>query len=38
MSRSKPSEAEIIAALKQVQAGRTAQDVAQECGVSKHTI
>jgi putative transposase len=38
MSRSKHSEAQIIAALKQVEAGRTAEDVARECGVSKHTI
>ncbi len=38
MSKSKHSEAQIIAALKQVEAGRTAEDVAQECGVSKHTI
>jgi putative transposase len=35
---SKHSEAQIIAALKQVEAGRTAEDVARECGVSKHTI
>jgi len=26
------------AALKQVEEGRTADDVARECGVSKHTI
>jgi len=32
MSKSKHSEAQIIAALKQ------AEDVARECGVSKHTI
>ena len=38
MSRSKHTEAEIIAALKQVEAGRSAEDVARECGVSKHTI
>lgn len=38
MSRSKHSEAQIIVALKQVEAGRTAEDVARECGVSKHTI
>jgi putative transposase len=38
MSKSKHSEAQIIAALKQVEAGRTAEDVARECGVSKHTI
>jgi transposase len=38
MSRSKHTEAQIIAALKQVEAGRTTDDVARECGVSKHTI
>jgi len=38
MSRSKHTEAQIIAALKQVEAGRPAEDVARECGVSKHTI
>ena len=38
MSKSKHSEAQIVAALKQVEAGRTAEDVARECGVSKHTI
>jgi putative transposase len=38
MTVSKHNEAEIIAALKQVEAGRTAEDVARECGVSKHTI
>jgi len=38
MSRSKHTEAQIIGALKQVEAGRTAEDVARECGVSKHTI
>ena len=38
MSKSKHSEAQIIAALKQVEGGRTADDVARECGVSKHTI
>jgi hypothetical protein len=38
MTRSKHSEAQIIAALKQVEAGRTAEDVAREQGVSKHTI
>jgi putative transposase len=38
MSRSKHTEAQIIAALKQVEAGRTVEDVARECGVSKHTI
>jgi len=38
MSKSKHSEAQIIAALKQVEAGRTTEDVARDCGVSKHTI
>jgi putative transposase len=38
MSKSKHNEAQIIAALKQVEAGRTVDDVARECGVSKHTI
>ena len=38
MSKTRHSEAQIIAALKQVEAGRTADDVACECGVSKHTI
>lgn len=38
MSRSRHTEAQIIAALKQVEAGRTAEDAAREQGVSKHTI
>lgn len=38
MTVSKHNEAQIIAALKQVEAGRTAEDVAREYGVSKHTI
>lgn len=38
MSRGKHSEAEIIAALKQVEAGRKVEDVAREVGVSKHTL
>jgi putative transposase len=38
MSRSKHSEAQIITAWKQVEAVRTAEDVAREYGVSKHTI
>ena len=38
MSRGKHTAAEIIAALKQVEAGRKAEDVAREVGVSKHTI
>lgn len=38
MSKSRHSEAQIIAALKQVEAGRSAEDVGREQGVSKHTI
>ena len=38
MSRGKHTEAEMIAALKQMEAGRKAEDVAREVGVSKHTI
>jgi putative transposase len=38
MSRSRHTEAEMIAALKQVEAGRRAEDVAREVGVSKHTL
>jgi putative transposase len=38
MSRGRHSQAEIIAALKQMEAGRRAEDVAREVGVSKHTI
>ena len=38
MSRSKHTEAQIIAALKQVEAGRKAEDVAREQGVSNHTV
>lgn len=38
MSKGKHSEAEMIAALKQVDAGRKAEDVAREYGISKHTI
>jgi putative transposase len=38
MSRTRHTEAEIIAVLKQVEAGRRAEDVAREAGVSKHTI
>jgi putative transposase len=36
--RSKHSEAAIIAALQQLDAGRTAADVGREVGVSAHTI
>jgi hypothetical protein len=38
MSKSRHSEAQIIAALKQVEAGRTADDVARECGVSTRSM
>jgi putative transposase len=38
MSKSKHSEAQIIAALKQIEAGRRVEDVAREVGVSKHTM
>jgi len=38
MSKGKHTEAQMIAALKQVEAGRTTEDVARELGVSKHTI
>jgi putative transposase len=37
MSKSKHTEAEMIGALKQIEAGRKAEDVAREVGVSKHT-
>jgi putative transposase len=36
--KSRHTEAEMIAALKQVEAGRKVEDVAREVGVSKHTI
>ena len=38
MSRGKHTEAQMIAALKQVEAGRKVEDVAREEGVSKHTL
>jgi len=38
VSRSQHTEAQMIAALKQMEAGRKAEDVAREVGVSKHTI
>ena len=38
MSRSRHTEAQMIGALKQVEAGRKVEDVAREVGVSKHTI
>lgn len=38
MSKGKHTEAQIIAALKEVEVGRATEDVARELGVSKHTI
>ncbi len=38
MSQNKHTEAVMIGALKQVEAGRKAEDVGREVGVSKHTI
>jgi putative transposase len=38
MSKSRHTEAQMVAALKQVEAGRKAEDVAREVGVSKHTL
>ena len=38
MSKSKHTEAQMIAALKQVEAVRKVEDVAREVGVSKHTL
>jgi putative transposase len=38
MSRSKHSEAQMVGAIKQMEAGRKAEDVAREVGVSKHTL
>ncbi len=38
MSRSKHTEAQMIAAVKQMEAGRKAEDVGREVGVSTHTI
>ena len=38
MSRGRHTEAQMIGALKQMEAGRKAEDVAREVGVSKHTI
>ena len=38
MSRSQHTEAQMIGALKQLEAGRKAEDVAREIGVSKRTI
>ncbi len=38
MSKSQHTEAEMVGALKQMEAGRRAEDVAREIGVSKHTL
>lgn len=38
MSKGKHSEAVMIGALKQLEAGRRAEDIGREVGVSKHTI
>ena len=38
MSKSRHAEVQMVAALKQMEAGRKAEDVAREVGVSKHTI
>jgi putative transposase len=38
MSRSKHTEAQMIAAVKQMEAGRKGGDMAREVGVSTHTI
>lgn len=38
MSKSNHTEAQMIEALKQVEAGRSAEEVGRQYGVSKHTI
>jgi len=38
MGRGKHTEAQIIEALKQVEGGRSVEDVGRQYGVSKHTI
>jgi hypothetical protein len=38
MTKSRHTEAQRIPALKQVEAGRTEEDVVREYGVSKHTV
>ena len=38
MKKTRFSEEQIIATLKQLEAGRTAADLARDVGVSKHTI
>jgi putative transposase len=38
MGRSPPTEAQVIGAIKPVEAGRKVEEVAREVGVSTHTI
>lgn len=38
MKKNRFSEEQIMGALKQMEAGRTAEDLGRELGVSKHTI
>ncbi len=38
MSKTRHTEAQMIKALEQVEAGRKVEDVAREVGVSKHTL
>jgi putative transposase len=38
MSKSRYTEAQMIGALKQLEAGRKAEGLAREVGLSKHTI
>jgi hypothetical protein len=38
MSKSRHTEAQMIGALKQVEAGRKVEEVAREVGASKHTL
>jgi putative transposase len=38
VSRTKHTEAQMIGALKQMEAGRKAEDVAREIGISRHTL
>lgn len=38
MSKSRHTEAQMVGALKQLEAGRKAEDVGREMGVSKHTL
>ena len=38
MARGKHTEAQMVGAIRQVEAGRKAEDVAREVGVSKHTL